>query len=143
EILSRVKVKPEATYVKFEAADGYSTSVKLDWITQPNVMLAYDMNGVPLTQTHGFPLRILMPGLYGQKMPRWLQHIEFIEHDYIGFWESNGWSNIAAVKTNSIIKSPTSNGANLKAGAKVAIQGVAFAGKRAITKVEVRIDNGD
>jgi DMSO/TMAO reductase YedYZ molybdopterin-dependent catalytic subunit len=142
EILDRVKVKPEAKFVKFEAADGYTTGVALDWITQPNVMMAYMMNGMPLTQKHGFPVRILMPGLYGQKNPRWLTHIEFIDSDYRGFWETHGWSNIAAVQTNSIIMSPPADGDPMQVGSLVVIQGVAFAGKRKITKVEVQINDG-
>jgi len=143
EILDRVKVKPSATHAKFEAADGYSTSVKVEWITQPDVMMAYDMDGEPLTQVHGFPLRILMPGLYGQKMPRWITHIQFIDQDYLGYWESNGWSNVASVRTNSIIMTPNPAGTPVKVGDVVAIQGVAFAGKRKITKVELKIGADD
>ncbi len=117
----------------------------MKWITQPNVMMAYMMNGAPLTQVHGFPLRIMMPGLYGQKMPRWIQHIQFINQDYIGFWEGNGYSNLATVKTNSIIQRPNGNSHAdpLEAGRRVAIQGVAYGAPRLITKVEVRIDSGD
>ncbi len=142
EILTRVKVKPTATHVKFECADGYSTSVELKWITQPNVMLAYEMNGGPLTNIHGFPIRILMPGLYGQKMPRWITHIEFIDSYYRGFWESRGWSDVASVQTNSIIKGP-SNGYFVTAGTMLALQGVAYAGDRKITKIEVQVDDGE
>jgi DMSO/TMAO reductase YedYZ molybdopterin-dependent catalytic subunit len=142
DILAKVKIKPTATHAKFEAGDGYSTAVKVEYITQPNVMMAHSFNGEVLDKTHGFPLRILMPGLYGQKMPRWIQHIEFIDQDYIGYWEGNGYSNIATINTNSIIKSP-SDGAAVIAGDQVAIQGVALAAPRKITKVEVRIDQGD
>jgi DMSO/TMAO reductase YedYZ molybdopterin-dependent catalytic subunit len=142
EILNRVKVKPTATHLKFECADGYSTSVELKWATQPDVMMAYEMNGDPLTTQHGFPIRILMPGLYGQKMPRWITHLEFIDQYYRGFWESRGWSDVASVQTNSIIKGPSS-GYETKAGSELAIQGVAWAGTRAITKVEVQIDSGE
>jgi DMSO/TMAO reductase YedYZ molybdopterin-dependent catalytic subunit len=142
EILKQVKPKANATHLKFEAGDGYSTSVELKWATQPGVMMAYEMNGQPLTVEHGFPLRILMPGLYGQKMPRWITHIEFIDHYYRGFWESNGWSDVASVQTNSIIKGPT-DGYTMKAGTVLAIQGVALAAPRKITKVEVQIDRGD
>lgn len=142
EILDRVKVSPEATHVRFDAADGYSTSVLLEWITQPGVMLAYHMNGEPLTVKHGFPLRIHMPGLYGQKMPRWLTHVEFIDYDYTGFWEARGWSNTAEVRTKSILQSPPGN-AQVSNGARFYLQGVAFAGKRRITAVEVRIDDGE
>ena len=142
DVLAKVKIKSSATHARFEAGDGYSTAVKVEYITQPNVMMAHSFNGQPLDITHGFPLRIMMPGLYGQKMPRWIQHIEFIDQDYIGYWESNGYSNIATVHTNSIIKSP-SDGSAVTAGDRVAIQGVAYAAPRKITKVEVQIDQGD
>lgn len=141
-ILDKVKVKPEATYVRFEAADGYSTSVELQWITQPNVLLAYEMNGEPLNATHGFPLRIFTPGLYGQKMPRWITRIEFIDYDYTGFWESRGWSNVAEMKTKSIIRMPDDRD-EVQAGSIAYLQGVALAGKRQISKVEVQIDDGE
>jgi DMSO/TMAO reductase YedYZ molybdopterin-dependent catalytic subunit len=141
DLLKLAKPKPEATHVRFEAADGYTTSVKREWIEQPNTLLAYEMNGQPLTVAHGFPLRIHMPGLYGQKMPRWLTRLEFIDYDYIGYWESRGWSNIAAIKTKSIIDSPT-DGSSAPTGSGIAIQGVAVAGKRKITNVEVQIDGG-
>ncbi|HLY26128.1 MAG TPA: molybdopterin-dependent oxidoreductase [Aggregatilineales bacterium] len=142
EILNLVKVQSKATHLKFEAADGYSDSVALEWVTQPGTMMAYMMNGRPLTVKHGFPIRILMPGLYGQKMPRWITHMEFLDHYYQGYWEQNGWSDIASVNTNSMIQTPP-NGYSTHAGSQLAIQGVAFAGRRAITKVEVQIDNGD
>ncbi len=142
EILKRANVKPNATHAKFWAADGYTTSVELKWITQPDVMMAYEVNGEPLSPKHGFPLRILMPGLYGQKMPRWITTIEFVDHYYQGYWESNGWSDVASVQTNSIIMTPP-DGYSMQAGTTVALQGVAWAGTRKITKVEVQIDNGD
>jgi DMSO/TMAO reductase YedYZ molybdopterin-dependent catalytic subunit len=142
EILDKIKVKPTATHVKFECEDGYSTSNELKWLTQPDVLMAYEMNGQPLTVKHGFPIRVLIPGLYGQKMPRWITHIEFIDKYYRGYWESNGWSDVADVQTNSIIKTPD-DGYATKTGTELAVQGVAWAGKRKITKVEVQIDNGE
>jgi DMSO/TMAO reductase YedYZ molybdopterin-dependent catalytic subunit len=141
EILDRVKVKPAATHLKFEAADGYSTSVELKWVLHPDTMLAYEMNGAPLNSVHGYPLRIMTPGLYGQKMPRWLTRLEFINYDFRGYWESRGWSNIASVQTNSAIRRPDNN-ATAKAGATVALQGIAYAGDRKVVKVEVQIDDG-
>jgi DMSO/TMAO reductase YedYZ molybdopterin-dependent catalytic subunit len=141
EILNQVKLKPTAKFAKFAAADGYQTSVALDWITQPGVMMAYEMNGAPLSTLHGFPLRILMPGLYGQKMPRWITHIEFIDSYFQGYWESNGWSDVASVQTESTIDTPK-DGYTAKVGNLLYIQGTAFAGKRQITKVEVQIEGG-
>jgi DMSO/TMAO reductase YedYZ molybdopterin-dependent catalytic subunit len=142
EIVARVQPKAAATHVKFEAADGYTTAVTTEWMLQPQTMLAYEMNGEPLTVPHGFPLRVHIPGLYGQKMPRWLTRIEFIDYDYRGYWESRGWSNVAAMRTKSIIHTPSENAA-LQTGAQVVIQGVAVAGTRRILSVEVQIDDGD
>lgn len=140
-IWDQVGIRPEAIRATFTAADGYETSVDVRWITQPGVMMVYEINGQPLPPEHGFPLRILMPGLYGQKMPKWLTHIEFIADRFVGRWESQGWSDVAEVQTNSIISQPSGQGA-LPAG-MVPVFGVAFAGLRKITAVDVRVDGGD
>jgi DMSO/TMAO reductase YedYZ molybdopterin-dependent catalytic subunit len=142
ELVARVQPKAQVTHVKFEAADGYTTAVTTAWMLQPDTMLAYEMNDAPLTVPHGFPLRVHIPGLYGQKMPRWLTRIEFIDYDFIGYWESRGWSNVAAMRTKSIIHTP-SEGAEVTAGAQIVLQGVAVAGARRILSVEVQIDDGE
>jgi len=139
-LLKDIKLKPAAIRAKFEAADDYSTAVDLAWLFQPNTMLIYEMNGEPLTPDHGYPLRILMPGLYGQKNPKWLTHLEFIDTDYQGYWEKQGWSDVAEVRTNSIITEPLSL-AKVASGT-VPILGVAFAGNRKIAWVDVQIDDG-
>jgi len=95
------------------------------------------MNGEPLPLAHGYPVRMVVPGLHGQKMTKWITRIEFIDHDYKGFWESLGWSDIAEVKTHSMILTPTS-GDVIKLPFEVS--GMAWAGKRRITRVEVGID---
>jgi DMSO/TMAO reductase YedYZ molybdopterin-dependent catalytic subunit len=136
-----VGILPQARRAKFEAEDEYQTSVELKWITQPGVLLVYEVNGEPLPREHGFPLRILMPGLYGQKMPKWIRDIEFIDTDHQGYWESRGWSDVASVQTNSIVRQPGDLD-RLSAGS-TPVFGVAFAGLRRITDVEVRLDDGD
>lgn len=136
-----VGVRPEARRAKFEAEDDYTTSVELKWITQPGVLLVYEMNGEPLLPEHGWPLRILMPGLYGQKMPKWIRDIEFIDYDHRGYWEQRGWSEVASVQTNSIIRQP--RGLEQTGEGVVPVWGVAFAGLRRITRVEVRVDDGE
>ena len=138
DLLAKVKIDPKATHVNFQAADGYYTSVALDWLMQDGTLLVHGMNGSPLIPDHGFPLRINMPGLYGQKMPKWITHIEFTASPVTGYWESQGWSNTADVQTNSKVLSPH-NGENLTAG-KNSANGVAFAGKKQITKVEISLD---
>ncbi len=138
DVLAKLKIDPKATHVNFQAADGYYTSVQLDWLMQDRTLLAYGLNGSPLTPDHGFPLRINMPGLYGQKMPKWITHMEFTTNPVTGIWESQGWSNTADVQTNSKFSEPH-NGELLTPG-KNPIFGVAFAGKHKITKVEVSPD---
>lgn len=136
DLLNRAGIDPAATHATFEAADGYVTTVELKWITQPQTLLVYGANGGPLPPEHGYPLRLLMPGLYGQKMPKWITRIQFIDHDVLGYWEKDayGWSNIAAVKTNSRFYSPDRQA---KLPGPIRVEGMAYAGTRKITGVEV------
>lgn len=139
-ILDAVGVQEGVTRARFYAADGYHTAVDLEWIDQEGVLLAYKMNDQLLPRSHGYPLRIFMPGLYGQKMPKWIERIEFIDYDYQGYWESRDWSDVADIQTNSIIRTPPTQ-ENI--AGQIAIQGIANAGKRKITKVEVRVEGGE
>lgn len=141
ELWDRVGIQAQAIRAKFTSADEYQTSVDLSWITQPDVLFAYEINGEPLPAEHGFPMRILMPGLYGQKMPKWLTRIEFIDEVFTGYWESRGWSDVASVQTNSIIRQP--RGLDPLPPGAVPVFGLAFAGLRRITAVEVRVDDGE
>ncbi len=136
DILAKVSVQSAAAFAHFEASDQYTTSVKLEWLTQPDVMLAYAVNGAPLPPDHGYPLRLLIPGLYGQKQPKWITRINFMDHDVLGYWEgpNYGWSNLAVVKTNSQIVTPYREVAFAN---PIRVEGSAYAGKRAITRVEV------
>jgi DMSO/TMAO reductase YedYZ molybdopterin-dependent catalytic subunit len=138
-LLEQVGIKPDAVRAKFAAADQYLTAVNLEWILHEDALLIYLMDGEPLTNEHGFPLRIMMPGLYGQKMPKWLYGIEFVDYPYEGYYEHHGWNDRAEVKTISKIVLPD----NLAAiSGSFVLQGWAYAGKRAITQVEVSIDDG-
>lgn len=142
-ILAALGVRPEATHVHFEAADRYTTAVELKWITQADVLLAYGINGEALPDKHGAPLRLLMPGLYGQKMPKWITRITFADRDKLGYWEQEhrGWSNIAAVKTISQIRTPERN--VMPYQPRLRLQGLAYAGARAITQVEIAITQSE
>lgn len=139
DLLAQAQVKSTAKQAKFYASDGYSTSVDMQWISQPGVLLAYKLNGQLLPREHGYPLRILIPGLYGQKMPKWIERIEFIDYEYKGYWESRGWSDTGAVQTNAVIQTPPHQ---TSIQGRIYIQGIAFAGSRTITQVEVRVDGG-
>lgn len=140
ELLDKAGVKSKAKKVVFTCADGYSTGIPLTKALHPDTILAYEMNGVPLPTDHGFPLRLINPGHYGMKNPKWITGIELTDRDYKGYWETRGWSDQARVKTMSRIDVPV-GGSSTKAG-KQFIAGIAFAGDRGIQQVEVSTDDG-
>lgn len=128
---------PPASHVLFTSVDGYHTSLPLADVLHARTLLAYDMNGVPLPQRHGFPLRAVVPGRYGEQSAKWLTRIELIDYDFKGFYQSQGWSS-AQVETTSRIDTP---GCASPLG-PVTVAGIAFAGIRGISKVEVSADSG-
>jgi DMSO/TMAO reductase YedYZ molybdopterin-dependent catalytic subunit len=72
-------------------------------------VVAYGMNDRSLPRAHGFPARIIVPGIYGMKNVKWLERIEVVDYDYQGYWQrSDGWDNIAEIKTASRIDVPRS-----------------------------------
>ena len=98
------------------------------------------MNGEQLNDTHGFPLRLLVPGIFGMKNVKWITRIELVSEDFLGYWQKHGWSDPAPVNTMSRVDGPTSD-AMLESGSQVAA-GVAFAGDRQINTVEISTDEG-
>ncbi len=138
-LLERAGAMRAARRARFWAADGYSTAVDLWWLTREGAILAYEMNGAPLPAAHGAPLRLLVPGLYGQKMPKWITRIELIDYAYAGYWERRGWSDTAAVKTRAWFQAPAMY---TRVRGAVALRGAAYAGDRAIDSVEVGVDGG-
>jgi len=98
------------------------------------------MNGVPLPAKHGYPLRVIVPGIYGMKNVKWLSRIELVDDDFKGYWERRGWSDVAEMPLKSQILSPM-DGANLKRG-DVVVGGVAFGGRHHVKAVQVSTDGG-
>lgn len=141
EVLKMAGVQSEATEIKLEAADDYHTAVPVELAMHPRAVLAYEMNGEPLPANHGYPLRCLWPGRYGQKQPKWLTHMELISDHYLGHWESQGWSNEAVIQPNSQIREPEAR-AELSLAPHV-ISGLAFSGASGVAKVEVSTDDGE
>jgi DMSO/TMAO reductase YedYZ molybdopterin-dependent catalytic subunit len=134
-----------AKYVVFRSVDGYSVGVPLARALDPASMLAYEMNGLTLPVSHGYPLRAVIPGLYGMMSAKWVKELYLSDGVYLGFWQTRGWSNDATVQTVTFIRVP-SDGATVslsRSGKAVILGGVAFAGDRGISKVEVSVDGGN
>jgi DMSO/TMAO reductase YedYZ molybdopterin-dependent catalytic subunit len=122
-----------------ESTDGYTESFRLRDLT-PDHLLATHLNGAALTPQHGFPARFLFPGHYGMKQPKWVTRIRFSANDQPGYWENNGWDERAIIKTLSRIDRPA-DGTAVGAGS-IQFGGIAFAGSRRISAVELSWDGG-
>jgi DMSO/TMAO reductase YedYZ molybdopterin-dependent catalytic subunit len=124
--------------VLLRAADGYTDSIPIDRAIADGTILAYQMNGAPLSPTHGFPLRLIVPGIYGMKNVKWITAVEPVNYDYKGYWQTRGWDDLAEYKTMSRIDVPSKT-----IHGQTTIAGIAFAGDRGISKVEVSTDGGN
>ncbi len=131
-------VEPNGKYVIYTSVDGYQYSLPLADLLAARALLAWEMNGVPLPERHGFPLRAVTPGRYGEQSSKWLTRVEVVDQPYNGgLYQSQGWSS-AQVATTSRIDTPAGQA---KAGS-VTVAGLAYAGIRGIQKVEVSADDG-
>jgi len=128
---------PEGKHAVFYGVDGYVTSLSLPDLLEARALLAYRMNGETLPERHGFPLRAVVPGRYGEQSAKWVTRIEITDHEVKGFYQSQGWS-AAQLETISRIDAPHTQ-ASL---GEILISGVAFAGIRGIQQVEVSVDGG-
>ena len=138
DLLEMAGVQSGASHVVLRAADNYSDSFPLAVAGRDGTMVAYLQDGEPLVRGHGFPARVLAPGIYGMKSVKWLMDVEVVDHDHTGYWEQRGWSQTAVVHTMSRIDTPTAT----VLGSDAAIGGIAFAGLRGIRRVEVSVDGG-
>ncbi|MDA0988182.1 MAG: molybdopterin-dependent oxidoreductase [Chloroflexi bacterium] len=144
DILADIKPTNKARYLDMTCGDGFHETVALDLIaSDQRIMLCYDWDGNPLPIDHGFPLRIWIPDLYGMKQPKWITEIEVVEDLNEGYWVKRGWDPVARVTATSVIDTVAVNAVYENNGQQlVPIGGIAFAGARGISKVEVRTDDG-
>lgn len=123
--------------------DGMTTGTPVETVMDGrDAMLAFGMNGQPLPFTHGFPVRMVVPGLYGYVSAcKWIEEIELTTFAaYDAYWVRRSWAQQAPVKTESRIDTPRAS-ASPKPGT-VPVAGVAWAQHRGISRVEVRVDGG-
>ena len=143
DLLREAGVRDGASQIVSRSADGFTigtpTAIAMDG---RDAMLAVSMNGEPLPLEHGFPVRMVVPGLYGYvSATKWLVDLELTTLDaYDAYWIQRGWAKEAPIKTQSRIDTPA-DGAPLAPG-PVAVAGVAWAQHRGIARVELRVDAG-
>jgi DMSO/TMAO reductase YedYZ molybdopterin-dependent catalytic subunit len=129
---------PGARYIAFYSVDGYSISQPLDEVLAVDSLLAWGMNGSELPNRHGYPLRVLIPGRFGEENPKWLTRIELTDHFVGGLYADQGWYN-GPLHTITRIDRP---GGHIPFNQNIEIGGIAFAGNRGIQEVEISVDGG-
>jgi DMSO/TMAO reductase YedYZ molybdopterin-dependent catalytic subunit len=138
-----------AVEIFLNGVDAYTDSFAFEKAMNPTTLVAIAMNGEPLPQRHGYPARVVVPGLYGEKNVKWVTRIEVVDYDARGFYEQQGWGPNFVIPTRSDIFGPRwvrrrgdSFVEPFAAGQMTIIRGRAFAGDRGIQKVEFSADDG-
>lgn len=139
-LLRKAGVRAGATKVVLYGYDNYVDSILLNKALEETTLVAVRMNGATLPDTHGYPARVLVPGIYGMKHVKWLTHIEVVNTNFQGYWQQRGWSDPAPVRLNVRIDTPIP-GSTIHAG-NAYIGGVAFSGNKGISEVDVSLDGG-
>jgi len=147
DVLELAGVQPGATQIVPRSVDGWTAGFPTAWVTDPahprDALIAVRMNEVPLPADHGFPARLIVPGLYGYvSATKWLKELELTTLEaFDAYWVPRGWAKEAPILTQSRIDTPRHR-SEINAGT-VAVAGVAWAPDRGIAKVEVSVDDGD
>ena len=134
-----------AAKVRLHGVDNYTDTFPIEKAMEPTTLVVYQMNGQPLPDRHGFPARVIVPGYFGEKHVKWVTRIEVAKAKAVGFYEKQGWGPDFIVPTRSRIDVP-SDWTTLKsadAANGTTVHGVAFAGNRGISKVEMSFDDGE
>ncbi len=141
KVLDRAGPRGGVVKAAFFAEDGYADSIPYGLAVSEDVFLAWRMNGEDLPPVHGYPLRAIVPGIYGMKNVKWLSKIELVNYDFKGYWEKQGWSDEAVMPVRSQILMPMA-GKTIPLGHYV-IGGVAYGGRFGIGRVQVSLDGGE
>ena len=140
DLLNEAGVQPGVVDLKLHAADDYEDSFPIAKGLDPDTLVVVGMNGAPLRDDHGFPARIIVPGIYGMKNVKWVDTIELINSDFQGYWQTRGWSDTAIPQIWGRIDNPTVG--KIDPGDQY-VDGLATAGDRGISRVEVSLDDGN
>ena len=134
-LLDEADPEGECDCAMLRAEDDYFVQFPVDALE--DAFLVWEMNGQPLPQSHGHPVRVLVPGHWGETNVKWLSEIELLDEEMDGYWEQRGWHGTGPVNTVAKLWSTTT----LDSGA-IEVAGHAYAGTRGIERVEVSTDGG-
>jgi DMSO/TMAO reductase YedYZ molybdopterin-dependent catalytic subunit len=138
DLINQVGLRPGSKQLVLYGADGYVDSIDVADALKPTTLVVFGVDDQPLAVPHGYPVRLIVPNIYGMKNVKWLERMEVVTFDFQGYWQERGWSEPAIVKTTSV--TDTQGSFNRENGV-VPLGGIAFAGSRGIQKVEVQIDD--
>ena len=144
DLLDQAGVLSGAARVRLQGVDNYTDTIPLEKAMEPTTLLAYEMNGAPLPDRHGYPLRVIVPGYFGEKNVKWVTRVEVTDANAKGFYEAQGWGPDFIVPTRSRIDVPD-DWAFVSLGkltAPIEVKGIAFGGDRGISRVELSFDDG-
>jgi len=143
-VLDRAVPLAGAARVRFHGVDNYTDTIPFEKALKPTTLLAYEMNGVELPDRHGYPLRLIVPGYFGEKQVKWLTRIEVASANAKGFYETQGWGPDFITPTRSRIDVPDSwSSFSLgKLNGPIKVKGIAYGGDRGISRVEFSSDAG-
>lgn len=164
DVLQKAGLKDSARHIFLDGADvplgkmpDFQRTITVEKAMDPDTLLAYEMNGQPLTQEHGFPLRVIAPGWAGDSWVKWLQHVEVLDHEFEGFWMKTAYRHpshpvapgatvdpsemipVTDLGVKSVIATPGDGWAR---PGQVRISGTAWSNSSPVTGVEVSVDGG-
>ena len=135
----------DARRVRLFGVDNYTDTIPLEKALDPTTLLAWEMNGRSLPDRHGYPLRAIVPGYFGEKHVKWLTRIELTGDNVKGFYETQGWGPDFMTPTRSRIDAPDheSRFSLGQLSGPIEVKGIAFGGDRGISRVEISDDDGE
>ena len=145
DLLEAAAPLSDAARIRLHGVDNYTDTIPLEKAMDSTTLLAYQMNGVPLPHRHGYPLRAIVPGYFGEKHVKWLTRIELTDANTKGFYETQGWGPDFITPTRSRVDVPDHESwfSLGKLNDALEVKGMAFGGDRGISRVELSFDDGE
>jgi len=145
DLLDQAAPLSNAMKVRMHGVDNYTDTIPMEKAMDPTTILAYEMNGVSLPHRHGFPVRVVVPGYFGEKHVKWVTRIEVAPGDARGFYETQGWGPDFMTPTRSRIDVPDASATFSlgKLSGPIEVKGMAYGGDRGVSRVEISFDDGE